>query len=157
MRWARVVVLALLAGLLQISLMGALRVGGVVPNLVLVILVAETIWGKASEALLFAVLTGLIIDVASAGSFGLATSSLVLISLGLVALYQLGLDGRIILTRLGLVAGATVVWGLLHVMALGVGNLSTAVAWQIMLGELIVNVIVAIPIGERVVRGGRTV
>lgn len=157
MRWARVVVLAILAGVLQVSLMGALRIGMVVPSIVLVGLVAETIWGKASEALLFAVITGLIIDTASAGNFGLATSSLVLLTLMLVALYQLGLDGRVVFTRLGLVAGVTAVWGVLHVAALGLGTVLALAAWQIISVEVIVNMLLALPIGERVVRGARTV
>lgn len=157
MRWARVALLAILAGILQVSLMGALRIGGVVPNIALVLLVSETIWGRASEALLFAVIAGLIIDVASAGSFGLATSSLVLITLALVALYQLGLDGRVILTRLALLAGVTLVWGLVHALAISWGSLVAFGAWRVIGAEMMINVLLAIPIGERVVRGARTV
>ncbi len=157
MRWARVIIISLMAGLLQVSLMGALRIGGVVPNIALIVVVSQTIWGKASEALLSAVLLGLIIDVASAGRFGLATSSLVLISLLLVALYQLGLDARPVLIRLALVAGVTLVWGLLHVLALGAVHVTYLTTWRLLIGEVAINVVLAIPIGERVVRSGRPV
>lgn len=157
MRWVRVIILAILAGLLQVGLMGSWRVAGVVPNVVLVTLVAQTIWGRASEALLFAVIAGSIVDVASAGSFGLTTSSLVLISLGLVAIYQLGIDGRPLLTKLGLVAAVTVVWGVIHVAAFSTGEVLTLAAWQLIVLEVMINVVLAIPIGERVVRGARTV
>lgn len=157
MRWVRVVVLAIIMALMQISLMGALRLGSVVPNIVLVVLVAETIWGRASEALLFAVIAGLIIDVASAGNFGLATSSFVVIALGLVASYQLGLDGRTLLARLGLVAAATLVWGLAHVAAVGVSALTLVAAWTVIGLEIVINCLLALPVGQRVVRGGRTV
>lgn len=157
MRWVRVVLLSLIAGLLQVSLMGALRIGGVVPNIALVYLVSQTIWGKASEALLSAVLLGLVIDTASAGRFGLATSSFVLISLLLVALYQLGLDGRTLLIRLAIVAGVTLVWGILHVLAIGSMSLMYVDTWRVVISEMAINVILAIPIGERVVRGGRPV
>lgn len=157
MRWLRVIILGILVGLLQVGLMGSWRITAVVPNLVLVTLVAQTIWGRASEALLFAVLTGTIIDLASAGRFGLATSTLVLLSLALIALYQLGLDGRPLVVCLGLVAAATLAWGVIHVLAIGVSDLVTLAAWRVMIVEILVNVVLALPIGERVIRGARTV
>lgn len=157
MQWLRIVALTLVAAILQVSLLGALRVGGIVPNLVLVLLVSLVIWGTASEALLSAVLAGLIMDVSGAGIFGLATSSMVVIALGLVAVRQLGIDGRAWPTRIGLVVAATAVWWLIHVAALGFNSFGALASWRILIIEIIVNCVLALVCTERLINGTRTV
>lgn len=157
MRWLRVVLLSLVAAVLQVSLMGALRIGGVVPNLVLVLVVCLVIWRTASEALLAAVSGGLIMDISGAGSFGLAVSSLVLICLALVALRQLGVDGHAWPVRLGLVAAATLLWGMIHVAALGFAHFGLWASWRIMLTEVVVNMLISLLYTERMIGGTRTV
>lgn len=157
MRWLRVVVLSVIAAILQVSLMGALRIGGVVPNLVLVLVVCLVIWGAASEALLAAVLGGVIMDISGAGNFGLAVSSLVVICLALVALRQLGVDGHAWLVRLGLVAAATLLWGIIHVAALGLSQFGLWASWRIIMTEVVVNMLISLVYTERMVGGTRTV
>ena len=157
MGWARVTILTVIAAILQVSLLGSLRVFGVVPNLVLALLVGLVVWRTASEALLAAVAAGLIFDVVGAGLFGLATSSLVVICLGLIALRQLGVDGQAWPTRLGLVALATIIWGVIHLAALGSVNVVSWLGWRTIILEVAVNSVVALCITERLVNGTRTV
>lgn len=157
MRWVWVLSLTIVAAVLQVSLMGSLRIGGVVPNLVLILIVCLVAWGTASEALLSAVVAGLMLDVAGAGTFGLATSSLVVICLALVALRQLGVDGHAWPTRLGMVAAATIAWGIIHVAAIGIGSLTLAAAWRIVFLEVIVNCLLTLLYRERLIRGTRTI
>lgn len=157
MSWLRVVLLTVSAAVLQVSFVGALRIGGIVPNIVLVLLVCLVVWGTASEALLAAVVAGIIMDVSGSGLFGLATSSLVAISLSLVALRQLGLDGHNWLARLALVAAASFVWWLIHIAALGLHNFTLVASWQILIGEIFINCLIALVFTERLVHGARTV
>lgn len=157
MRWLRVVALITITAMLQVSLMGALRITNVVPNLVVVLIVSLVAWGAASEALLAAVVAGLVMDLSSIGTFGLAASSLIVIALGLVALRQLGFDGQVWPTRLGLVVVATVAWWFIHVAALGSGNFGLLATWRILLTEIIVNCFLASLIPERLIRGKSTV
>jgi cell shape-determining protein MreD len=157
MRWVWVAFLTIVAAVLQVSLMGALRIGGVVPNLVLILVVCLVAWGTASEALVSAVVGGLILDVSGAGTFGLATSSLVVICLALVALRQLGVDGHAWPARLGMVAAASFAWGIIHVAAIGASSLLLAAAWRIILLEVMVNCLIALLYRERLIRGTRTI
>jgi len=156
-RQLRIISIALLAGLLQVSLLGALRVEGVVPNLVVVVVVCFTIWGSASEAMVTAIIAGLMMDVAGAGTFGLATSSLVLISLVSVMVRQLGVDGQILPIRIALVAGVSVLWSLLHVASIGLGAIALAATWRVMGLEIIINCLLVLLCTERIFRGPRTV
>lgn len=157
MRWLRVIAIALVAAILQVSLMGTLRIDTVVPNLALVVVVCISVWGSASEAVLTASIVGLIMDTAGAGIFGLATSSLVLLGLGLVVVRQMGLDGEALPIRLILVAIATVVWGLINISALGIGTLAIAASWRVIGIEALLNCVVALCCTERIFRGPRTV
>jgi len=157
MRWVWVIFLAIAAAVLQVSIMGALRIGGIVPNLVLILVVVLVAWGTASEALVVAVVGGLILDVSGAGTFGLAASSLVVICLALVALRQLGVDGHALPTRVGMVAVATLTWGIIHIVSIGVAYLISMDAWRIILTEILINCIVSILFRERLIHGARTI
>lgn len=157
MRWLRVVILTLIASVLQVSLLGALRIGGVVPNLVLVLVVGLVIWGTLSEALLAAIVAGLLMDVSGSGVFGLAVSSLVVIALGLVALRQLGLDGQAWSTRMVLIVVATLVWWLIHVVAISLASLLLLSSWRILVLECVCNCLLGLVVTERLIRGTRTI
>ena len=157
MRWVWVTVLTVVAALLQVSFMGALRIGGVVPNLALILVVCLVVWGTASEALFAAVLAGLLLDVAGTGTFGLAISSLVVICLGLVALRQLGADGHAWPVRLGMVALATMAWAVIHVAAIGMNNFGSIAVWRIIITEVIVNCLMGLLFVEGFIGGARTV
>lgn len=157
MRWLRVVTVALLAGLLQVSLMGALRIGGAVPNLALVVLVCVTVWGTASEAIVTAIIAGLIMDTAGSGIFGLATSSLVVIGLALVAVRQSGVDGQVLPIRFALVVGASLVWSFIHIASLGLASLAYMATWRLLGLEVVLNCVLACVCAERIFRGPRTV
>lgn len=157
MRWLRVVVVAAIVALLQISFLPAFSFGGAVPNLVLVAVVGATVWWSASEALLLAVMAGAIMDLAGGGMFGLALSSLVLLTLGLVALRQLGVDGSEIIVRLGLVVLASLGWAVIHVAALGLGNFGILSTWRVILAEIVLGCLLTPLVSKRVIYGSSTV
>ena len=157
MRWLWVVFLTIVCAILQVSLMGSLRIGGIVPNLSLILIVCLVAWGTASEGLVSAVLAGLILDVSGAGTFGLATSSLVVLCIVLVALRQLGVDGQAWPTRLGMVVLVTIAWGVIHVAALGMSQFAVAAVWSIMLTEVVINCLLALLYPERLISAARTI
>ncbi len=84
-------VLALgLAALLQVSLLPALQVGGVYPNLVLMVIVAWALLRGARSAVIWALIAGLWLDLLSSRAFGGYTLGLV------VAAYLAGLGAQIV-------------------------------------------------------------
>lgn len=157
MRWLRVISIAFVVSVLQVSLLSSLRLDGVVPNLALVVVVCMTVWGSASEALSAAIITGLMMDMAGSGTFGLATSSLVLIALAMVALRQLGLDGQSLAMRIVLVVGASLTWSLIHVAAVGMGSFAMLATWRVVMLELMLNCLLLVVCSERIFRGSRTI
>lgn len=93
-----------LASLLQVALFPALRIGGVYPNLVLVIVVAWALLRGVRSALIWAVIAGLWLDLLSGGWFGVYT-------LGLMAAAALaGLGSRTVYRPTLLLA-----WGMLAI------------------------------------------
>ncbi len=102
-------VLALgLAALLQVSLLPALQIGGVYPNLPLVIVVAWALLRGARSAVIWALIAGLWLDLLSSRSFGGYTLGLV------AAAYLAGLGAQTVYRptipfALAMVAVATIV------------------------------------------------
>ncbi|MDO8507507.1 MAG: rod shape-determining protein MreD [bacterium] len=64
---------------LQSSLLGRFDIFGLVPNLVLILIVAFALFRKTYEAYIFAFISGLILDTISGGPFGLHTAILMLV------------------------------------------------------------------------------
>jgi rod shape-determining protein MreD len=82
-------VLALgLAALLQVSLLPALQIGGVYPNLVLMVIVAWALLRGARSAVIWALIAGLWLDLLSSRTFGGYTLGLV------VAAYLAGVGAQ---------------------------------------------------------------
>lgn len=151
MRWLWVTCLAMLAGVIQVGLLSSLRIGGAVPNLPLVVIVLASLWRTASEALLIAVLSGGIVDLASGGSFGLAISSFVVIALGILALRQLGIHGDRRLWRIAMVMVASVLWALVHILAIDAGAIVSLSVGRLVAAELVINALLVIVIPKRAI------
>jgi rod shape-determining protein MreD len=77
-----------LAALLQVSLLPALQVGGVYPNLPLMVIVAWALLRGARSAVIWALIAGLWLDLLSSRAFGGYTLGLV------VAAYLAGLGAK---------------------------------------------------------------
>ena len=113
--------------LLQISLLPALRPLGVVPNIALAWVVLVGVEGAASNALLVAVASGIIIDLASGANFGLWTGVLVLAALASGAVQRAGIE-----LMGGLVAGVMVAAGtLLMTLVVLAGLVNTVGEWPV--------------------------
>ena len=106
-----------LAALAQVSLLPAIEVAGVWPDLTLVIVVAWTLLRGVRSAIIWALVAGVWLDLISGSPFGMYT-------LGLVAATLVaGLGGRTIfrshlLLAIGMVAAATVVQNLIQLLML---------------------------------------
>lgn len=113
-----VLLLALgLAALAQVSLLPAIEVAGVWPEITLVVIVAWTLLRGARSAIVWAIVAGIWLDLVSGGPFGMYTLGLA------AATFIAGLGGRTIfrshlLLALGMVAAATVVQDLIQYVLL---------------------------------------
>ncbi len=109
MRRLAVIVLMSLAVILQVSLLPAIRLFGVVPNVALVAMVLVSLSVVTSEALSVAALSGLVLDLASGSNFGLWTGVMVLIALAVGMMRRAGLELDRVVVAFGLVAVGTLV------------------------------------------------
>lgn len=138
-------VLALgLAALLQVSLLPTLHVGGVYPNLPLMVVVAWALLRGSRSAVIWALIAGLWLDLLSSRSFGGYTLGLV------VAAYLAGLAGQTVYRptipfALVMAAVATVVQGAIQMALLGLsgGTFSPPDALlRLVLPEIVYNCVV---------------
>lgn len=152
--------LMVLAVAAQISLLPTLRPLGVVPNLVLVMMVLVAVAMPTSEALIIAVVSGLILDLASGEHFGLWMGVMILITLVAGMLHRTGVELDRTWVALALVSGGTVcmsvaIWfGLAKFFS---GPHLIGLAGRMSL-ELVLNLgltVVFIPLAQWLLRGGR--
>jgi hypothetical protein len=137
MRRVALILASLVVVMLQVSLLPALKPLGVVPNIALVWVVLVGLEGTASNALAVAVVSGLIIDLASGANFGLWTGTLVLAALTSGVVHRAGIE----LTG-WLVAGVMVTAGTLLMTLMVLAPLVTTVGeWPAgaMIGRFIVE------------------
>ncbi|MER2600522.1 MAG: rod shape-determining protein MreD [Caldilineales bacterium] len=107
-----------LASLLQIALFPALRIGGVYPNLVLVMVVAWALLRGVRSALIWAVIAGAWLDLLSGGWFGVYT-------LGLMAVAALAGLGRRTVYRPTLLLA----WAMLAIATTLQNGIQVALLW----------------------------
>lgn len=142
-------VLALgLAALLQVSLLPALHVGGVYPNLVLMVMVAWALLRGARSAVIWALIAGLWLDLLSGRAFGGYTLGLV------AAAYLAGLGAQTvyrptIILALAMGAVATIVQDgiqmLLSWLSGGTFSLSDALL-RLVLPEIVYNSVIMLAV-----------
>ena len=109
MRRLAVIILVSLAVVLQVSFLPAIRLFGVVPNIVLVCIVLVSLSVITSEALIAAAVAGLVLDLASGANFGLWTGVMVLIALVVGMMHRAGLEIERLMVALVLVIAGTIV------------------------------------------------
>ena len=85
-----IVLILALALIVQMALFGHVRPFGVIPNLVLVAMVAWAIWSEATVALGIAVIAGIMVDISSGADFGLRTAFFLVVTLAIISARQLG-------------------------------------------------------------------
>ncbi len=140
----------------QVSLLPALRPFDVVPNLLLVLVVLIGLRSTVSQALLLAVLGGIVMDLASGSDFGRDMGILVLgaLSTGLVRRSGLTLTGPLV--AVGLVAVMTLAATALSLAGI-FDSLSGSLSGRILstlVGELVLNLVLTLgfrPIINRLV------
>lgn len=145
-----------LAIVTQVSLLPALRPFDAVPNLMLVLVILIGLRGTVSEALLLAVIGGVVMDLASGSDFGRDMGVLVLgaLSTGLVRRSGLSLTGPLVAVGLvavmTLAAAAVSLAGILDALSASLGGRILA----ILAGELVLNLLLTLglrPIINRLV------
>lgn len=125
----------------QVSLIPALRPFGVVPDIVLVLVLLLGLRSTVSQALILALVGGIVMDLSSGTDFGMHTGILVLaaLSTGLVRRSGLALVGPLI--AVGLVLVLTLISDALSLAAI-MGSLSIGTSGSVLaivLGELVLN------------------
>ncbi len=146
MKWWISWPLVLICFTLQVSFLAALRPFGVVPNLILVALLAVGAWQRASVSVAQAVVVGLLTDLVSGADFGLRTAFFTLAALSLVALRQFGFE----LERLSLTLTWLVIATLLFNTSIlaGVWLRHGLIGWGTALArglvEALINIILAV-------------
>jgi rod shape-determining protein MreD len=132
------VAVAILSVLLQVSFLPALRLFGVVPNLVLVIVVLVGLEGTSSSALVIAVIAGVICDMSSGTNFGLWTGLLVLAALVTGLIHRAGFELSGPIVAMSMVCAGT----LLETGVILLGLVNSVSSWPIgfLLGHFCVEI-----------------
>ena len=92
MRSWKLFLLIIIAAVLQLSFLGAIRPFGVTPNLLLVVVIYAGLICTASQTVSSALLGGLLLDGASGVDFGLRTTFYVFLALAIVVIKRAGAD-----------------------------------------------------------------
>jgi rod shape-determining protein MreD len=138
--------LMMIAIVLQLSFLPALRPFGVVPDLLLAIVVLAGLEGTASLALITAVAGGLAMDLASGANFGMWTGILLLAALATGLVHRAGLELGSGVVAVVLVAAGT----LLSALVILLGLVSVTSHWPVaalvgnITAELVLNLILTI-------------
>lgn len=75
------IVLIIIAVIWQFTVMPKIAINGAFPNIILVVMLALIFIKKSEQSLLWAVLGGILLDIFSAGYFGVFTATLIIIHL----------------------------------------------------------------------------
>jgi rod shape-determining protein MreD len=146
MKSALLNLLAIIIFVLQISFIPALRPFGVVPDVGLVIVGLVGLYATASDALILAVIGGLILDLVSGTNFGLYVALYTVIALAAGYIHRAGLNWAGPLMAMSLVLVATLIQ---NIVILG-GLVRTAAVWPMghilaqLVTEIILNIIIVL-------------
>lgn len=127
---------------LQLSLFGHLRIFGVEPNLMLILVALTALWANATPALATAVGGGILMDLASGSDFGLRTAFLTAICLAIIAVKQLGAHTESLWAALAAITVGTLVFDLLVVASSGAGHIQAGYVASIIGRELVLNIVI---------------
>ncbi len=139
---------------LQLSWFGHLRPFGIMPNLVLVTIVAFSLWANASSALAAALGAGLLLDMSSGSDFGLRIAFFVVVVLAVVAAKQLGLQADSVAAVAAIALIAALLYDLMVLAALR-APLAISVMIQVAIGALLAAVVAIIVLMLRTLYEGR--
>lgn len=123
----------------QLTLLPALRPLGVVPAAVLGLVALVGMEGTASEALVLAVVSGVVIDLGSGANFGLWTGVLVLTALVAGLLHRAGVELAGALTETVMVVGGTLVMNL--VVLASVAGTAARWDWSLLMVHLVLQLV----------------
>lgn len=134
MRRIRLYLLMGVAVVLQISLLPALRLFDVVPNVALVMMVLCSVWIATSESLSVAVVAGAVLDIASGVNFGLWMGVMMTVSLAAGLTHRAGIELDQPFTPIAFVLAGTT----LTTLVIWIGMASSVMHWSfgVMAGRL---------------------
>jgi cell shape-determining protein MreD len=144
MKLLRFLLLVPISVWMQVSFLGVWRPLGVVPNLLLiVVLAAATSAAHASEVLAISVIGGFLLDVSSGTDFGLRITYFCVLALLLIMIRRTGAEVERLGMKVAVVASATILYD--AVVLIPLFGSQSAVAWDGVIAkiatELIVNII----------------
>ena len=140
------IMVVLAAVWLQASFFGAFNIGGILPNLLLVVIIYAGLICAVSDAVIMALLGGLLLDLASGPDFGLRMGFYVLLALLIAVLKQAGTDFE----NTGMVMAATLAATVLFDLTVLAGLLvkSGSIPWvttgRIVTSEILINCLLAL-------------
>ncbi len=135
--------LAVLAAVLQVAVFAQVRLLGVSPNIVLLVIVSVVLLRGLGDGVLLALVAGLVLDMASGAPFGLSIACL----LGAVLVASLGQANVFSAARylpLVMTVLSVVVYNLLFLFLLRLGGLhlwSLAALWRIVAPEVLLDML----------------
>lgn len=149
MRNAVLVVVLAVAVILQLSFLPALRPFGVVPNILLPIIVCIGLYGRASTAVLAAVLCGLCMDMASGTDFGVWTGTFVLAALACGFVHRAGVELVSAVSLVIVALGIVVANGVILTSVFGAAGPWSSVISSLLI-QLVIDLIITAAIGPAV-------
>ncbi len=132
--------------LLQSALFSYVRVGGVIVQVAVVVVLAVALWRSSAETIVWAIVAGLLLDLTSIAPLGSSALALILAVLA-IAPFRDNLTYNRVLLPLLLAAGAMLVYQLSYLLLLRISGIPANAAWVSELPtRIIVHAMLALPL-----------
>ena len=158
MKSYRLIILIVLVAMLQLGFLPAWRPFDIVPDLLLVVVIALTLLSSATDGLICAMFVGLLLDICSGTDFGLRLGFYMAVTFSVSLLYRTGLNFSSLVWRLSLAAFFSLLLNILLLLNLSLsgavmsgGYIFTTLV-KILLVEIILMALVSPIVGSLIVK-----